>query len=96
MHAVELTAWDDWGHHKDDPFEDAILEAESEEGKRLIDAVDDIRSFMEHDLWNHTFSSTKERDEAEFVFDALVKEAKKRFYAYSAKLGYIEATHGHP
>lgn len=96
MHAVESTAWDDWGDDKDDPFEDAILEAESEEGKRLIDAVDDIRSFMEHDLWNHTFSSTKELDEAEFIFDALVKEVHKRFSAYSAKLCYIEATHGHP
>lgn len=58
MHAVESTAWDDWGEEVEDPFEDAIVEAER-------------------------------------IFDALVKEAKKRFYAYSAKLGLIEATHGH-
>lgn len=34
-----------------------------------------------------------ERAEAERIFDALVKEVHKRFYAYSAKLSYIEATH---
>ncbi len=81
---------------RDDPFEDAICIAESEEGDRLCKAVDDIRSFLEHDLRGHTFASAKELDEAEFIFDALVKEVHKRFYAYSAKLCYIEATHGHP
>lgn len=84
--------WDD----EADPFEDAICLAKSEEGERLCKAVDDIRSFLEHDLRGHTFASAKELDEAEFIFDALVKEVHKRFYAYSAKLCYIEATHGHP
>lgn len=84
-----------WGEQYD-PFEDAICIAEREEGRRLCDAVDDIRSFLESDLRNHTFSSQKELDKARFVFDSLVKEANKRFYEYQCQLCYIEATHGHP
>lgn len=87
-----LPTWDD----EADPFEDAIIEAERKEGRRLCDAVDDIRSFLESDLRNHTFSSQKELDKARFVFDSLVKEANKRFYEYQCQLCYIEATHGHP
>ena len=87
-----LPTWDD----KEDPFEDAIIEAERKEGRRLCDAVDDIRSFLESDLRNHTFSSQKELDKARFVFGSLVKEANKRFYEYQCQLCYIEATHGHP
>lgn len=94
MHAVELTAWDDWGDDEmPDSFDDAICIAEEEEGRRLCDAVDDFRSFLEQDLRNHTFASDKELAEAEFVFDALVREAHKRFSDYHAKLCYIEATH---
>lgn len=87
-----LPTWDD----KEDPFEDAIIEAERKEGRRLCDAVDDIRSFLESDLRNHTFSSQKELDKARFVFGSLVKEANKRFSEYQCQLCYIEATHGHP
>lgn len=94
MHAVE-SFLDDWGEEVEDPFEDAICIAEREEGKRLCDAVDDIRTFLESDLRNHTFASAEELHKAERIFDALVKEVHKRFYAYSAKLCYIAATHGH-
>lgn len=95
MHAVESTAWDDWGEEVEDPFEDAIVEAKREEGERLFDALDEIRIFTHDDIHHETFESPEELAEAERIFDALVKEAKKRFYAYSAKLGLIEATHGH-
>lgn len=81
-----------WGEQYN-PFEDAILLAKSEEGERLCDALDEFRSFLEQDLRNHTFASDKELAEAEFVFDALVREAHKRFSDYHAKLCYIEATH---
>lgn len=95
MHAVESTAWDDWGEEVEDSFEDAIVEAKREEGERLFDALDEIRIFTHDDIHHETFESPEELAEAERIFDALVKEAKKRFYAYSAKLGLIEATHGH-
>lgn len=95
MHAVESTAWDDWGEEVEDPFEDAIVEAKREEGERLFDALDEIRIFTHDDIHHETFESPEELAEAERIFDALVKEAKKRFDAYSAKLGLIEATHGH-
>lgn len=95
MPATATDTLQPWADH-DDSFEDAICIAEREEGRHLCDAVDDIRSFLEQDLRNHTFASTKELDKAEFIFNALVKEVHKRFYAYSAKLCYIEATHGHP
>lgn len=94
MHAVE-SFLDDWGEEVEDPFEDAIIEAEREEGERLFDALDEIRIFTHDDIQHVTFESPEELAEAERIFDALVKEAKKRFYAYSAKLGLIEATHGH-
>lgn len=87
-----LPTWDD----KEDPFEDAIIKAERKEGRRLCDAVDNIRSFLESDLRNHTFSSQKELAKARFVFDSLVKEANRRFYEYQCQLCYIEAIHGHP
>lgn len=95
MHAVESTAWDDWGEEVEDPFEDAIVEAKREEGERLFDALDEIRIFTHDDIHHETFESPEELAEAERIFDALVKEAKKRFFAYSAKLGLIEATPGH-
>lgn len=94
MHAVESSAWDDWDE-KGDPFEDALIEAERKEGRRLCDAVDNIRSFMEHDLWNRTFASPEEIDEVRFIFDALVMEAHNRFREYRSKLCAIEETHGH-
>lgn len=87
-----LPTWDD----EKDPFEDAICLAKSEEGKRLCDAVDDIRSFLESDLRNKTFSSQEELGKARFVFDALVREVYRRFYDYQFQLCYIEAIHGHP
>lgn len=86
-----LPTWDD----KEDPFEDAICLAKSEEGERLCDALDEIRIFTHDDIQHVTFESPEELAEAERIFDALVKEVHKRFYAYSAKLCYIEATHGH-
>lgn len=86
-----LPTWDD----EADPFEDAIIEAERKEGRRLCDAVDDIRSFMEHDLRNRTFASVKEIDEVRFIFDALVMEAHNRFREYRSKLCSIEVKHGH-
>lgn len=87
-----LQSWDD----KDDPFEDAICIAKREEGERLCDALDEIRIFTHDDIQHETFESPEKLAEAERIFDALVKEVHKRFYAYSAKLSYIEATHGHP
>ena len=87
-----LQSWDD----KDDPFEDAICIAKREEGERLFDALDEIRIFTHDDIQHVTFESPEELAEAERIFDALVKEVHKRFYAYSAKLSYIEATPGHP
>ena len=84
-----------WGE-KVDPFEDAIIEAKREEGERLCDALDEIRIFAHDDIQHETFESPEEVAEAERIFDALVKEVHKRFHAYSAKLCYIEATHGHP
>ena len=87
-----LTPWDE----KDDPFEDAIVEAKRDEGERLCDALDEIRIFTNDDIQHETFESPEKLAEAERIFDALVKEVHKRFYAYSAKLSYIEATHGHP
>lgn len=93
MHAVESTTWDDWGEEVEDPFEDAIVEAKREEGERLFDALDEIRIFTHDDIHHETFESPEEVAEAERIFDALVKEVHKRFYAYSAKLSYIEATH---
>lgn len=95
MHAVESTAWDDWGEEVEDPFEDVIVEAKREEGERLFDALDEIRIFTHDDIQHVTFESTEELAEAERIFDALVKEVHKRFHAYSEKLCYIEATHGH-
>lgn len=86
-----LPTWDD----EADPFEDAIIEAERKEGRRLCDAVDDIRSFMENDLLNHTFSAPEEIDEVRFIFDALVMEAHNRFREYRSKLCSIEVKHGH-
>lgn len=79
-----------------DSFEDAICIAKREEGKRLCDAVDDIRSFLESDLRNKTLSSQEELGKARFVFDALVREVYRRFYDYQCQLCYIEAIHGHP
>ena len=87
-----LTPWSE----KVDPFEDAIIEAKRDEGERLCDALDEIRIFTSDDIQHETFESTEALAEAERIFDALVKEVHKRFYAYSAKLSYIEATHGHP
>lgn len=84
-----------WGE-KVDPFEDAIIEAKRDEGERLCDALDEIRIFAHDDIQHETFESPEEVAEAERIFDALVKEVHKRFYAYGAKLCYIEATHGHP
>ena len=84
-----------WGE-KVDPFEDAIIEAKRDEGERLCDALDEIRIFTHDDIQHETFESPEKLAEAERIFDALVKEVHKRFYAYSAKLSYIEATHGHP
>lgn len=84
-----------WGE-KVDPFEDAIIEAKREEGERLCDALDEIRIFAHDYIQHETFESPEEVAEAERIFDALVKEVHKRFHAYSAKLCYIEATHGHP
>lgn len=94
MHAVE-SFLDDWGEEVEDPFEDAIIEAEREEGERLFDALDEIRIFTHDDIQHVTFESPEELAEAERIFEALVKEVHKRFYAYSEKLCYIEATHGH-
>ena len=87
-----LTPWSE----KVDPFEDAIIEAKRDEGERLCDALDEIRIFAHDDIQHETFESPEKLAEAERIFDALVKEVHKRFYAYSAKLSYIEATHrGH-
>ena len=95
MHAVE-SFLDDWGEEVEDPFEDAICIAKREEGERLCDALDAIQIFAHDDIRHETFESTEALAEAERIFDALVKEVHKRFHAYSAKLCYIEATHGHP
>lgn len=84
-----LTPWSE----KVDPFEDAICIAKREEGERLCDALDEIQIFAHDDIRHETFESTEALAEAERIFDALVKEVHKRFYAYSAKLSYIEATH---
>ena len=83
--------WDD----EADPFEDAICLAKSEEGERLCEALEELQIFLHEDVRHTTFGTPEELAEAERIFDALVKEVHKRFYAYSAKLCYIEATHGH-
>lgn len=96
MHAIEPTAWDDWGEEVEDPFEDAIIEAKRDEGERLCDALDEIRIFTQDNIQHETFESPEELEEARRIFNGLVEQAHRRFYAYRAKLCYIEATHGHP
>lgn len=89
MHAVSEPTWGE----KVDPFEDAIIEAKRDEGERLFDALDEIRTFTHDEIHHETFESPEELDEARRIFDGLVEQAHRRFYAYHAKLCYIEATH---
>lgn len=88
-----LQPWEE----RDDPFEDAILEARDEEGCRLCDAVDEFRVFLHEDLQYETFETPEELDEARRIFDGLVEQAHRRFDTYRAKLfGIKETLHGHP
>lgn len=87
-----LPTWDD----KDDPFEDAILLAKSEEGERLCDALDEFQIFLHEDIRHETFETPEELVEALRIFDGLVEQTHSRFAAYISKLAAIkEEHHGH-
>lgn len=87
-----LPTWYD----KDDPFEDAICIAKTEEGERLCDALEDFGSFLYQDIRHTTFGTPEELVEALRIFDGLVEQTHSRFAAYISKLAAIqEEHHGH-
>ena len=96
MHAVESTAWDDWGEEVEDPFEDAILQAKDVYGYRLVDAIEEFSLFVREDLRHEIFENPEEVAEKLRIFDGLVEQAHRGFEMYIARLAEIkEQFHGH-
>lgn len=84
--------WDD----EEDPFEDAICLAKSEEGERLCEALEEFQIFLHEDVRHTTFGTPEELVEALRIFDGLVEKTHRRFAEYAGKLYAIQEEHnGH-